>query len=741
MIKAGTQDKTLYDLFASRMGEYELTGHLPKTEFYGNMAAASASTRVVNFGEYGAEPGSFFSGMLPSGKSAYITAEQQRGFISNVFGKSRMYRFTGSGAQVTPQQMRRIRIQSPQTGLDTVSDLTKFRERVEARLSDYKKLAELEKSGKITRKENIDPYSYKAGTPGKRGKMLEADEPSDDEGMSLFEIMDRDPIAEEASEEKEAAPEKIEFSPNMTREEMDKYAAQLTGMDFSSEKEVYEQVGGSQQLSVEPSYVKREGFYQNQYNSLREQYNKAFIFDYIKKPGMKKKERVLTGYHPLIKERFASSFKSMQSENIDLIGKSMDESEQIIEDAISRGGKVFAKEGTRYKEIESAPIENFAQLYLQDELSKEYKTLSAFDNPISDRAAAEQVFDAYFRKMPGRNTFGAYTAAGTFLGETTSSSHVPKNKVGAAKIFEYKGRYSVGFAADRNPFVWNRFGEVEQATLANIRAKNEEEIRAARWQKRKPSLIQEPGDINSILDLNKSQRLVYSKDVQDNLKKLYEQAGADYSLMGKYKYDKTVGSYVDVHTGEKVDKITADMYKANVENAYRRRGMAQEILDRPYVDTASSSSMGKIWNAIKGVSSRIPKTTSLIFTALEIGTGLVAFNALSNKKQMDAPQDASASMQGSSTTDQRMFMAGTVAPQTARIVPEYQGMQGYSTNINIRTTDPVGVNPSELAFVMDRHARQALGTKSSGNNVEINDNSTPSTKYALQQKYANMMSS
>lgn len=726
-------DKNLRNLFSSRMGEFELIGHLPKTEFFGNMAASGPNTRVVNFGQYSNEPGSFFSSMLPSGKSAYIAAEQQRSFISNVFGRTRLYRFAGSGKIVSPDQMKKIRIIHQSSNLEGMSDLTKFRTTVENRLGDYKKLADLERSGKLIKREEVDPFSFKAGTPGKRGKMLET---GDDEGMSLFELMEKEVLNPEV--EAEDAPIQTKAPGQMSREEMDAYAAKLTGM--SSEPAPEEFVSGSSKGEL--SYVERPRFYENQYKSLKEQYNKAFIFKMVKSKnaeGRMVRQKELVDYHPLLRERFKGALGNLIGENVDLTNKSMEEAEQIIESSLGKGAKVKMLEGRRYNEITSSAIENFGQLSLMGDEPKSSKLFTEFTNDIPLRAQSDQVLDAYFKRIAGKKAYGVYTASGTYLGETRGTQGVPKTMTGAAKIFEYKGKYSVGWSASHNTFSWNRFGEVEQSILSGIREKNESEKVRARIERRSPSLVHEPKEVNTLYDLEESNRLMYSRESQDTLEKIYKQRILNLDLISKYKYDKLKNTYIDTGNMSTVDKITGDMYMANVENSYRRSSKARDILERSD-PTASGSKTWKISEALKGFSQRIPKLNNMIGIALGVSAALVTLSAVSNRRQeIGGQEDVSRSTHGSNTNDQRMFSGTSVTQQTARIVPEYQGRQGYTTNIDIRTTDNMGVNPSELAFVMDRHARVAMGTKSSGVNVEINDNSDQSDQYALQRKYTNMM--
>ena len=731
LLRSGN-NASLNKLFAARMGEFEITGHLPRSEFRGDMAATGATSRVVNFGQYALEPDSFFSGMLPSGKSAYIASEQQRSFMSNVFGRTRSYRFAGSGALVTPEQMNRLRVLSPKgeiPGLDSVSDLSMFRGKVEKRLSEYKKLASMEKAGKLVKRERMDPYSFKTGTPGKRGNMLET---GDDEGLNLFELMERDAVAAEdlVASPAEQAASKLEFSPNMSREEMDRYAAQLTGMGSIEGQEMFEQAeGGLTGVANEAvSYVERDRFYQNQYKNLKAQYDKAFIFDYIKKPGQKKREKILVDYHPLVKERYAKELQSLKAVNISLAGKAMDESEQIIEDAIARGGKVYAKGDSGYEEIASAPIEKFAELYLKDMESKQDKLFTEFSNDIPDRARAEQIIDVYFKRIMGKKAYGLYTASGTYLGETAGMAGVPRSKTGAAKIFEYKGRYHVGWGPNSSVFAWNKFGAVEQASLENAREK-------AALEKRALDESTLPREINNLLDLDANFRLKYSSESQENLQRLYLQQDTDKRLLSRYAFDKSNGSYVNVDTGEAVDKMTADMYEANVENSYRRSSKAADILSKPFEEKSG------IWESLKNFAGRMPRARALATAALGISAALVTLKAASAKSSPNDQRDVPTAPYGGSTTDQRMFTTGAIPQPPVRIATNYQGMQGYTTNIDIQGTDTKGISAAELAFVMNRHASNAMGTKSSGTNVEINDNSDQSNQYALQRKYANMLNS
>lgn len=736
ILKSGKYQRGyLKKLFSSRMGEFELTGHLPKTEFYGKMAAGGDSTRVVGFGEYSLEPGGFFSGMLPSGRSAYITPEQQRSFISNVFGRTRMYRFAGTGRMVTPEQMRKIKISAPQEALrslEGMEDLQLFQNKIEKRLRVYRKLADLERKGKIKKLEAVDPYSYRAGTPTRRGKFLQTGEAGD---LTLFEMMENDIQSSiDIMNKAEGEPlseggRAVEIHPGMTKEEMDRWASQATGMSPSAGQiEPSEVIGvpaGSEEVNPalstsqeSVSYVERERFYQKQYKDLKSKYERAFIFDYVEtrgEGGKKRKERILRDYAPEIRERFESELSKLGGINVDLSKRTLEEAEDIIETALSKGATVYAREGKKLKEIESAPIENLGQVYLQDTAEKSSKLFSSLKNDIPVRAQAEQVFEAYFKRVKGKKAFGVYTAAGTYLGETRGLRGVPP--VGAAKIFEWKGRYRVGWAPSDVVFRWNRYGGVEQA-------------------------LTEQGtkftEISSLLDLDESFRLKYDADAQENLKRMYEQTGEDYKLISKYRFDRTMNSFVDVETGKAVDKATADTYMAKVEKTYRRHAAAYERLNRRKIRTSEIKS-SKIGEAVQGLAGRIPKTKGMIFAALGLSSALVTLSAFSSRKQLNAPSDMSRANYGSTTDDERMFAGRPQNQPVARVVPEYSGSQGYSTNIDVYATDSNGVDHRDLADIMDRHARRALGSTRGSTSIEINDNSDKSTQYDLQRKYYNMM--
>ena len=127
--------------------------------------------------KFSMEPGAIFSGMLPSGKSAYITPEQQRGFMEHVFGVSKSYRMAGTGKFVTPEQLSRVKIMPSASEMDfyaTYGNKEKFKAYLETQIEKETGLARKERGGwsDVSKANVVNPYEYNIGRPGRRKPSL-----------------------------------------------------------------------------------------------------------------------------------------------------------------------------------------------------------------------------------------------------------------------------------------------------------------------------------------------------------------------------------------------------------------------------------------------------------------------------------------------------------------------------------------------------------------------------------------
>ena len=479
--------------------------------------------------------------------------------------------------------------------------------------------------------------------------------------------------------------------------------------EFSTRQQLGMHAYGSEEMQEEAAfhsqYDPEKNLYWNRYRELRDLKNKAFRY----------KKSKLTWVSPDIKSKFRGQLTKMAQEKVSLHGKSRDEMEAIIEEQMDMGRSVYYGGRGVSHLVTKSPLGGFKEAYVSKLGSKEEATLYDLVGryAVPSRAEAEKVFDVYFKRV-GRGKFEAYTASGTFLG------YSPRGPAGAVgKVFRYqsmsKDYFSVGWAESRNAFEWSRFGEIERAQIEEIQKSIEAGEEYAGEM---------PKEINKWSDLEKENRLRYASkqdwiDAQAKLERMYHQADpSDYDLISRY------GGPSDLET----DPLDIERYNAQVRGKYYSP------------ETGGASAARAAEGLAEKIRNRIPKTKGLIFAALGLSAAMVVSSASAKRRDIIQEEDVSRSSYGSSTIDQRMFGGQPPMQTTARIVPEYQGRQGYTTNIDIQGTDTKGIDPRELASVMDRHARITMGTKSGGVNVEVNDNTSQENKYAMRNKYEKMFS-
>ena len=716
MLRGGKAGKNLRKLFSTRMSEYELLGHLPRSEFLGQ-TPAGAETRVVGFGDYSLHPGSAYVGSLPGGKDVFIRAEQQKAFIDEVFGVTRTRRVVGTGKIATPEQLSRVQVTAPEGDIDTLRKLSskaKVRRYIEAEISKEIPLAEKEAAGWVdpTVGTIVDKYAYNVGKGGGKKdipKILDESEYFAEttrqaiEG-SYLESGGTDLVGEAIGPPAETAPAADPWS--------------LTGEATSGIDESFK---GTQVEIQDTSvaYLENAKWHTKRLERLRSYSKEAFLYKWIGRG--KGRVKKFLGFKARFELGYKSGVASFLHQELNLAGKTPQEIDIALEN-VKPGSGIKVLEGGKWKTIAAEDIK-LSTLYLQDLAEKSAKFFTELKNPIPSRALAEKVFEVYFKRVKGKSGFGAYTAAGTFLGMTgkryTSKGIAAK---AYAKIFKGDKGYDIGWSEKSEPFYWSRFGAAELA-------ENEERAKQGLAPKK---------EILSIWDVEEKYRLRTDSETRGMLARMYEQAGDDYKLISKYKLDRATNTYMDVETGKVVDKVIAETYMSKVNRVYARHAKYREMFAKGRVKSASAA--GKIDEMLTGKAFS-GKGNKLIYGALAISAALVSLSAFSSKKRVMAPSDVARQPYGATTDDQRMYEGGPTSRSPARITPEYGGRRGYTTNIDVSANDPGGVDHRDLARVMDRHARNTLGVSRGSVSMEINDNSDNTSDRSLKRKYQSMLRS
>ena len=713
--------------FALKMSAFEMMGHLPRSEYLGQLPA-SAETRVVGFGEYSREPGAFFSAMYPGGKSSFIRLEQQESLINEMFGITKTYRMVGTGKLVTPEQMAHIKVMAPSQDMAALRKLAskeKIRKYIERGIEREIPLSQRElKTGWIDPEKAtiVDKYAYSVGKPGRRKAPPTIEEESD-----VFARVTREAI--EGSWGKVSAPDLnveqgIGAAEGMVTPEVDPWS--LTGESTSGLEAIRDEAKSAHVEISDASVASIENarWHTRELGRLKKYQEQAFLYKWVKKKGQSKKTRKFKGFTAKFEQASIAGRALFLSRELDLTGKTPEEIEIALEN-LRPGSNIKVQEEGKWRTI-AAEDAKLANIYLQDAAETSARLFSSLENPIPVRAQAEQVFEIYFKKIKagkGKRIFGGYTAAGTYLGKVSEKySGDPNLTRGYAKIFEGKHKYGLGWAPTEAPFRWSRFGATEIA-------ENEERAKAGLAPKQ---------EISGLLDIEPGYRLQEESMVQENLKKIYEQSGEDYKLVSKYKLDRTANTYVDIETGKAVDQTVAQVYQNKVTAVYEKQAKARARMARMKIKTGNVA--GKMDEVLTG-KTFAGKGKDLLFGALALSAALVSLTAFSSKKRITSPSDISRQPYGSTTDDQRMFENRPISRAPARVVPEYSGRQEYTTNIDVYATDPGGIDHRDLSRVMDRHARNTLGVSKGSVSMEINDNSDNSSDRSRKRQYQSMLRS
>ena len=732
--------RLLKKVFAFKMAEYEVLGHLPSD------LSGMATSRIVSIGDFGREPGAHYVGTLRSGKDVFIPLEQQPGLIRKMFGIETVHRIAGTGKIATPEQMSRVRI-SHAIGED-ISTLPKFRKYVEKRMAIEGRLAELEAKGQIKSITPVDLYRYGSGEAGREKNAVEF---ADKEKYAYGANKPRDvwmggPEPYQSQSSQEAFLKRVlstsekgtsaagNLNVDLVEPGVDPWS--LAGEALGPAEDIYstgKSTAAKDSVNLKNidtqdhsiGYIENAGAHQAEYNALKKFTNDAFIYEMVYRggkpgrivyskgrhrriPGTKgKKIRVFKGYSPEVRRVYEEELGKYRESFINVPAGDAKKANELLSIQAKIDPNVrkqVMNEQGEWVDIAEERAERLKDIYLlQDTANESSKLMQSVEVP--NRALAEKVFPVYFRKSK-TGKYGAYTQAGEFLGETRGRG-IPPWK-GAAKIFEYKGKYSVGWAPSDEPFYWNRFGAVEQGMSE----------RAG-----KAGVAIEDIEINRLGDLPPGQRLRWNRGLQQFLAKKYE-----------------------APAGPPLSKEEL----AKLEARYSRRARAVERLRIKRMATADAAAGGAGGGAGGGgggfggataAAFRKSKGRDMAFAALAVSAALISLTAFSSRRQIQSPKDVPRQQYGSGTDDERMYNSRPQNQQQARVTPEYAGPMGYTTNIDVSTTDRIGVDHRNLSEVMNRHASNTLRTNRGSVNMEINDNSDRANQADLHRRYSNMLRS
>jgi DNA polymerase III epsilon subunit-like protein len=691
--------KNLLKEYSAGMSEFELTGKIP-----GSALSAFNTSRAVSFGELSKDPGGFFSGLLPSGRSAYVSIENQPGFMKHVFGRTKFYREAGTGKIITPERMASLKVTAPSEELDKLSRYkTKedFAQSVRSYLRKERKLAKLEKSGKlpIEEIETINPFEYNVGPSVKSRQPLSI---WDEEALAA-EAFEKSTGAELSTEEKAAGIIAGAESEEEKRKALSDLAEQITGIP--SEGGLPEiSVGNAldvEKAATERGIVQSTDFYiksklTHKGNVSRTEKFLAQMYDWetkriTTKKGKITKIRIRTAFSSRFSKRFDKYLASLKRRTVSLGELSPEQQEEALS-KLRPGETISIGKGKRKIQVEEARLENFNQMYLTRK-GGPATTLTELNKNIPGRALAEQVFEVYFKKIEGKKKYGVYSTIGdVFIGETSSAfkkAHPPP--AAYAKVFEWKGKYQVALAKMQDEFYFSRFGGVEQAVAARREG-----------EKGKRFLP----EINSLLDVDPEMRVQFAAAEQENLKKIYDVGVASFE-------------------GARIDEASRQQRYLNYQRTYKRPTKMVNL-------EGAGEKLFKSKFSGKG--------STLLAGALGVSAALVTLSAFSSRKTISNPADVRRQSYGPPTDEDREYQRGASGNSVARITPEYSSPGGYTTNIELSTTDTgSGVDYRELSRVMDRHVRTTLGVNRGKVSMNITDHSDRSSDRDRQRKYSNMV--
>jgi len=660
----------LRDLFAGRMAEWEVTGHLPKE------LSGMPSTRIVSYGDYFLEKDAWHVATYPSTrKSLFVPLAQQRGAVQEAFVPTR-YTLADTGKLLDPEKISRITVAPPLEETAALEEfLGKFKTRkdigeyIEAKIKIEEPLAKRERVGWVDPNtiRPVDLYENFIGKPGQRKPSIKIG----DENEILSQILE------------EVAEEPVPARPDPWS---------LTGEETSG---ILEEWGAVNPRERSIGYRDRPYSHRNLLTDLRSFKRRYLRYKSVKGvPGKGGVIEKLVGYKPGLLELFekakAGLLREAKGKVVNVKGWDLERFAEYITN-VPTNMRVYLRKGGGLHEINVAAAEGFSQI---PGLAK---------NLVPPEAAAEKVFEVYFKEIEGKKgLYGAYTEAGTLVGKRKGR---PTSLKAYGKIFPYKGGYRVGVLPAENAFYK---GESDYASKG-------EEIR-------------------DFYDVPQKGRLIVEPEMQVDLTRMYFQRDlAARKLMRKYQWNSAIGAWEDLEKGEVVDAkiVTEFKNKLVTESAARRKASVKEAFAN-----INKANLGK---AEKGIEGKLGRGKNILFAALGLSALLVASTAFSSKRRIMSMQDIPRQDYGSTTDDERMFRGRPMNQRRALITPEYSGPMGYRTNIDVDTTDNVGVDHRNFSDVMNRHVTGTLGTSRGQVNMEINDNSDSSTSYQLQKRYSNML--
>jgi hypothetical protein len=705
MLRSGKYNKSMLGKdFAYRMAQYEIAGSLPKS------MSGMPTGRIASFGMYQRERGSIFLGMFGSGKSAFIPGEQQQGVMRQVFGRTKQYRIAGTGEIATPEQLAKMKVTRYGYGT-TIGSPEEARIMLERYIEQAHEKASLERRGKIPYYiEPVDVYTYNKFK------------------TRMSERIDEEQLTSEIYTEAISNP--VLTMKESNRISIEEIGRQLEAGEITSEeaevkaKDVQQgiQTKSFQELSKqermpfeEPRGIIKPYYYRDQESRLRELYRKNIIrYSEKVKVGNEVIRVQKYKYEKEFEKRFPRVIRKFQREGtVSLSRRSPEDIEDILSGYQSGGEIPILYKGNRDVLIQE-DIPNMGDLYLTRR-GKSSIAASELQQEAPARASAEQIFDVYFKQKKGKKTFGAYTAAGTYIGETAPGVTPPSRAY--AKIFENQRSYFNVAWGNEQDFLINRYMAVEQ------------EKKVRKWD-----LVKQ--EIRSIGDIEKKHQLQYSRNIQKTLSAMYYQYPSEggYGLIDKYRWDPNAGSYRDVSTGSSISKKEFSSYKRGIESEYAKHheDLMRERLARSHRPPPEEGIIKRAGRSRAG---------KMVLGALGLSAALLTIKAVSSKKYLVTPEDVPSSNYEPTQEINPSSRGGQIQRPSARIIPTNTGTSGYTTNIDINTTNSAGINPNDLARVMDHHAKNVLGSRNGRVTVDISDNSDRSTENDLRRKYYNMVRS
>jgi len=676
-----------HEAFARHMGETEVIGGYSETGYMAHQAGASY------LGTYG-----YATENRPRGISRYISAEQQAEFIKDLFGITESYTLAETGERFKKENFTRVRILRD---IDLADSLTmeKAKEAADRRLQALIRLKRMEQKGKLFHRVFIDHFVNKQRQTFEDEDKWESfldylkSNPADVDPDELVDLAPEE-VAEKVSLEEMSYQDIEEYE--VTPEERLAIREELSRTNISA----FEEVGSTQWAAArgetsttgkvssfgeERAYRIAPEYFSKRLSKYQKLYNRAFK----SKKGPYSEEFI---------KGFGSGLRSEQQEVLSISGKSYGDIEDFFKMA-GPGERIQAGKGNKWADLSASRVSSYEQVLLEDFYGKSVSLASFYDKP-SALAMSERFFDVYFRKEKGKPTYGAYTAAGTWIGSTYPQDFVPPVK-SKARVYWEPGQ---GYAAAWGPGIATK-GLLELPQSQALYMTGDEAARAKR---------------------------------QENLERIYLQEQGDYSLISRYRLDPETKRYIEV-TGREIKNpgIVEEYYQKAFSRAERSH-LARERWQRMRVPRAKvdPSLMDK---ALGWFGGRSDRAKGLIAGGLIASAALLMLKATTSKPHMTSLEDVSGSDYAMSTEDQRIFQARRLPPPPARITPQYASGRGYTTNIDIQSAGAEGLNNEDLARVMDRHARMTLGTTSGKVAVDINDSSDKRSDHDRRRKIANMV--